>query len=105
MTSAQRRELRNLDSGQCSRQGATTQQPTIDRSVRGAVTTTEAAVIVMAEASVPPPPFSTVVVVDKGNGRMELTAPMAVLLKAEAVDGGGGDGVVAVAVDNNNLWW
>ena len=78
------------------------QQPTIDRSIRGTVTLAEAPGIVMAEARVLPPPFSTAVVVNRGIGGMEPTAPMAALLTAEAVDGGGGNGIVATAVNNNN---
>ncbi len=80
----------------------TTQQPTIDRSVRGAVTLAQAAAIVMVEARVLPPPLSTAVVVDGGGSGMEPTAPMAALLTAVAVDGSGVNGVVAAAVDDNN---
>jgi hypothetical protein len=79
-----------------------TQQPTIDRSVRGTVTLAEAAAIVMAEARVLLPPLLIAVVVDGGGGRMEPTAPMAALLMAVAVDGGGGNGVVAATVNYNN---
>jgi hypothetical protein len=80
----------------------TTQQPTINRSVRGAVTLAEAAVIVMVEARVPPPPLLTAVVVNGGGGGMEPTAPMAAPLTAVAVDGVGSDGNVAATVDQNN---
>jgi hypothetical protein len=79
-----------------------TQQPTIDRSVRGAVTLAQAAAIVTAEARVPPPPLLTAVVVNGGGGGMEPMAPMAASLTAVAVDGSGSDGVVAAAVDDNN---
>ena len=67
-----------MDGRHCSRRGATTQQPTIDRSVRGTVTLIEASAIVTSEARVPPPPLSTSVVADGGGGGMEPTAPMAV---------------------------
>jgi hypothetical protein len=80
----------------------TTQQPFIDRSVRGAVTLAQAAAIVTAEARVPPPPLLTAVVVDGGGGGMEPTAPMAALLTAVAVDVGGSNGIVATAIDDNN---
>jgi hypothetical protein len=79
-----------------------TQQPTINRSIKGAVTSAEAAAIVTVEARVPLPPLSTEVVVDGGGGGMEPMAPMAASLTAVAVDGGGGDGIVAAAVNNNN---
>jgi hypothetical protein len=79
-----------------------TQQPTINRSVRGAVTLAQAAAIVMAEARVLPPRLLTAVVVDGGGSGMEPTVPMAVLLMAVAVDGSGGDGVVAAAINDNN---
>jgi hypothetical protein len=102
-TIAQRRGLTNSDGGQRSRRGSTTQQPTIDRSIRGAVTLVEAPSIVLAEARVPPPPLTTAVVIDKGGGGIELTAPMAAsLTTAEAVGGGGGDGVVAASTKDNN---
>ncbi len=55
----------------------TTQQPTIDRSVRGAVTSAEAAAIVTAKARVTPPPLSTAVVVNGGGSGMDPTVPMA----------------------------
>jgi hypothetical protein len=80
----------------------TTQQPTIDRSVRGAVTLALAAAIVTAEAKVPRPTLLTAVVANRGGGGMEPMAPMAASLTAVAVDGGGGDGVVAAAIDDNN---
>jgi hypothetical protein len=79
-----------------------TQQPTIDRSVTGAVTSAQAAAIVTVEARVPLPPLSTAVVVDRGGGGMEPTSPMAASLTAVAVDGGGGNSVVAAAIDDNN---
>jgi hypothetical protein len=81
-----------------------TQQPTINRSFRGAVTLAEAALIVMVEARVLPPLLSTAVVVYRGGSGMEPTAPMAASLMAVAVDGGGGDGIVAATINNNNLW-
>ena len=90
-----------MDGGGRSRQGAMAQQPTIDRSIRGTVTLAEAPGIVKAEARVLPPPFSTAVVVKRGNSGMEPTA-MAALLTAEAVDGGGGNGIDATAINNNN---
>ena len=79
-----------------------TQQPTIDRSIRGAMTSAQAAAIVTAKARVLPPPFLTAVVVDGGSGGMEPMAPMATSLTAVAVDGGGGNGDVAAAIDNTN---
>jgi hypothetical protein len=79
-----------------------TQQPTINRSVRGTVTLAQAAAIVTAEARVPPPLLLTAVVVDGGGGGMEPTALMAASLMAVAVDGCGGNGVVTPAVNDNN---
>ncbi len=66
------------------------------------MTSTDAAAIVTVEARVPPPPLSIAVVVDGGSGGMEPTAPMGALLTAVAVDGNGGNGIVAATVDNNN---
>ncbi len=79
-----------------------TQQPTINRSVRGAVTLAQAAEIVTAEARVLPPPLLTAVVINGGGGGMEPTAPMMASLTAVAVDGGGGNGIVATTVNDNN---
>ena len=87
-----------MDGGQCSRQGARTQQSTIDSSIRGAVTLADAAAIVRAEAWVPPPPLSTAVVVNGGGGG-KLMVPMAASLTAKAQsDGSGSNVVVAAAV-------
>jgi hypothetical protein len=80
----------------------TTQQPTINRSLRGAVTLAQAAAIVTVEARVPPPPLLRAVVIDGGGSGMEPMAPMAVSLMAVAVDGSGGNGVVTAAVKDNN---
>ncbi len=80
----------------------TTQIPTINRSIRGAVTLAEAAAIVMAEARVLPPHLLITVVVNGGGGGMEPMALMEALLTAVAVDGDGGNGIVAATVDDNN---
>jgi hypothetical protein len=62
----------------------------------------QAAAIVTAETRVPVPPLSTAVVIDGGSSGMEPTAPMAAWLTAVAVDGSGGNGIVAAPVDDNN---
>ncbi len=66
------------------------------------MTLAQAEAIVTVEARVPPPPLSTAVVVNGGGSGMEPMAPMAASLTAVAVDGGGGDGDVATAINDNN---